>query len=262
MEILGYLSGLAVGFVMGFIGSGGSILCVPIFVYLFGMNSLEATTLSLFSVGTTSLTGAIVNIVKKKIHLKNALLFGIPSVVSVILVRKFVIPHLPEVFFHIGSFEITKHFFLLFIFAVLMIFSAIRMIRPGNSVSHSHSGFQAELLIVQGFGVGIITGLIGAGGGFLIVPALVLLLGMPMKEAIGTSLLIVAMNALLGFASSMNILPIPWDFLILFTSICIGGIIIGMVISRKINGSRLQPAFGWFVLLIGCFIILKETVLH
>ncbi|MBX9448502.1 MAG: sulfite exporter TauE/SafE family protein [Taibaiella sp.] len=124
--------------------------------------------------------------------------------------------HLPEVFFHIGSFEITKHFFLLFIFAVLMIFSAIRMIRPGNSGSPSQSGFQAELLIVQGFGVGIITGLIGAGGGFLIVPALVLLLGMPMKEAIGTSLLIVAMNALLGFASSMNILPIPWDFLILF----------------------------------------------
>lgn len=264
MEILGYAFALIVGLVIGLMGSGGSILCVPIFVYLFKSDATNATALSLFVVGVTSAVGAVSNIINKNVHLKNSLYFGIPSVLSVGMVRRFVLPILPNNFFHLGSFVITKDIFILTLFAVLMIISAVLMIRKkqNKGTPNKKNKNPSILLTIQGLGVGALTGLIGAGGGFLIIPALVLLADLDMKQAIGTSLLIVSMNSLFGFASSLSIAEINWKILLLFTSISIAGIFIGLFLSKRMNGAQLKPAFGWFVLIVGTFIIFKELVFN
>jgi hypothetical protein len=121
---------------------------------------------------------------------------------------------------------------------------------------------QYHLLVTQGLAVGMITGMIGAGGGFLIVPALVMLLNLEMKKAIGTSMMIISMNSILGFISSENISKINWQFLLIFTSIAVTGMFAGLIISKKIDGKKLKPAFGWFVLVMGVYIILKEVFFH
>ena len=147
-------------------------------------------------------------------------------------------------------------------FAFLMLLSSIKMIIGNSNIETRNSSPQYPLLITQGLAVGMITGMIGAGGGFLIVPALVMLLNLEMKKAIGTSLFIISINSLLGFVSSENISSINWEFLSIFTFISIIGLIIGIRISRKIDGKKLKPAFGWFVLAMGIYIIIKEVFFH
>lgn len=243
---------------MGLIGGGGSILSVPIFVYLFGMDAVTATAFSLFVVGTTSAFGTFGYFKNKEVEIKTALLFGVPSVISVIFVRKLVLPHIPEVIFSVGSFSISKDVMLLVLFAVLMLFSSVKMIWGNSSIPTENKKPQYTMLVTQGLGVGMITGMIGAGGGFLIVPALVMLLGLPMKKAVGTSLFIIALNSLLGFFSSMSTITVDWQFLLIFTSLSIVGIFAGIYLSRLIDGKKLKPAFGWFVLVMGVYILVKE----
>lgn len=258
MEIFGYICALLIGMIMGVAGSGGSILCVPIFVYLFGLAAIEATTLSLFAVGTTSIFGAISNIRRGNVNVKDSMLFGLPSVLAVILARRFVVPYLPEVFFKIGSWEAQRDVLLMILFSVLMILSAYRMIRSQKAQPIPRTHLQPEILIMQGFGIGVLTGLIGAGGGFLIVPALVILLGMPIKHAVGTSLLLVAINALAGFVTSMTYMEIRWEFILPFTAICIIGLSVGLMVGKKIRSEKLKKYFGYFVLVLGSFILMSE----
>lgn len=262
MEFIGYIFAIIIGIILGLIGGGGSILTVPVFVYLFHLDAITATALSLFVVGVSSSIGSINYSIKRLIDYKTAFIFGIPSIFGVLFSRSLVIPNLPNIIINDFGITITKHTFLLIIFAVLMLISAYKMIKKTdrkylqNTIEPNFT-----LLVSQGLMVGILTGLIGFGGGFLIVPALVLLQGKKMKEAVATSLFIISLNSLIGFLIAQNTTKIDWDFLLGFTSLSILGIFIGILISKRINSNQLKPIFGWFILMIGLITVLKELFL-
>lgn len=262
MELTGYFASILIGISLGLIGGGGSILTVPVLVYLFAIDTVLATTYSLFVVGSTSLVGSFSYFKKGLINTKTAVLFGLPSIIAVFLTRYYILSAIPEHIIKIGSFELSRPILLMVFFAVLMVFASYSMIKK-DQVEHSANQQPNNnfWVIVQGLMVGFVTGLIGAGGGFLIIPALVNLLKLPMKTAIGTSLIIIAVNSLLGFSFSLGHYPIEWTFLLTVTLIAIMGIFIGTYLSAKINGKKLKPAFGWFVLVMGIYILIKETIL-
>lgn len=261
MEIMGYAAAVLIGVSLGLIGGGGSILTVPVLVYLFGIDALLATEYSLFIVGVSSGVGSITYLKKGWVDLKMALIFGVPSVISIFLTRMYLLPLIPEEFFSVKGFTVTKNIFLLLIFAVLMILASYKMIKNQTSEDTDDKGFNSnKALLAAGEGtiVGLLTGLVGAGGGFMIIPALVNLLKVPVKTAIGTSLVIISLNSLMGFFSSLNTVKIEWNLLISIAAIAVIGIIIGSQISKKIDGKKLKPAFGWFILVMGIYIIARE----
>jgi len=264
MEIIGYIGAILMGLSLGLIGGGGSILTVPILVYLFHVDAVLATAYSLFIVGLTSLVGSVSHIRLGNIHWKTALVFGIPSIISVFFTRSVIVPHIPNPMFAVGTFVVSKPMGLLILFAIIMILAAYSMIKPSKKkaeTNESDIAFNFPLILAEGLIVGIVTGLVGAGGGFLIIPALVLLAKLPMKKAVGTSLLIIASKSLIGFIGDMKGTEvIDWKFLFIFSSIAIVGILAGSILSKKIAGEKLKPAFGWFVLIMGVYIILKELL--
>ena len=222
---------------------------------------IEPHETKLVPLGVASAFGATGNARQGNVDFKTALLFGIPSVLSVIFVRKIILPHLPDPLFSIGTFPIEKNLFILVLFAALMLISSIKMIVGNQKIETTNQSPQYPMLVTQGIAVGMITGMIGAGGGFLIVPALVMLLNLEMKKAIGTSMMIISMNSLLGFLSSQKT-GINWQFLLIFTSIAVIGMLIGIQLAKKIDGKKLKPIFGWFVLMMGIYIIIKEIFFH
>lgn len=261
MEIIGYFLSALVGISLGLIGGGGSILMVPILVYLFMLNPVMATSYSLFVVGTTSLIGAFNNYTKGLVSIKTALLFGITSITTVFITRKFIMPVIPDVLFNIGSFEVKQSMAIMVLFAVLMLMASTAMIRgrkENANTDTANPGSNTFKLLLYGILVGLATGFLGAGGGFLIIPALVLLLQMPMKKAVGTSLLIIALNSLIGFTGDIGYVDIDWKFLSIITAIAVTGIFIGGTMAKKIAGHKLKKGFGWFVLVMGVYIICKE----
>ena len=263
MEYLGYIFSILIGVALGLIGGGGSILTVPVLVYIFNMDAAAAAVYSLFVVGLTSAVGSVNYFKRGLINIKPALVFGIPSVVGVFIARLIIVPAIPEHVFSIGDFSISKHILLMLLFAILMIGASYSMIKKNNEVVVEDKKLCCQnyvLTILQGMLTGIITGMVGAGGGFMIIPALLFMLKLPMKKAIGTSLLIIAFNSLLGFAGSAGHTEIHWPFLLTIAAFAVGGIFIGNLLSRKIDGAKLKPAFGWFVLVMGVYIILKETI--
>jgi uncharacterized protein len=257
MEILGYLLAILVGVSLGLVGSGGSILTVPILVYIFGIDPILATTYSLFIVGSTALVGGLKNFFSRNVDIKTAFFFGISSVISVVLVRHFALPLIPDILFSFGDFHITKSIFIMLLFAVFMIVASYNMIKPFE-ISSAKKPNNFNLLLL-GILVGSLTGILGAGGGFLIVPALILFANLEMKKAAGTSLIIIALNTLIGFINSMNMIPFfDFDFLFLFTSLSIVGMFVGIYLSKKIDGAKLKTSFGWFILLMGIYIVVRE----
>lgn len=262
MEIAGYIASLFIGISLGLIGGGGSILTVPVMVYLFGINPLLATSYSLFIVGSTSLVGAINNYRKGLVNIQTALYFGAASIVTVFITRKFIVPAIPGNLGTIAGITLTSGLLTMLLFAVLMLIASVSMIREDNSPEmEQNTGQHTPFIKLLGYGVmiGLITGLLGAGGGFLLIPALVLLIKIPMKKAIGTSLLIIALNSLIGFTGDLGHFSIDWKFLLIITFIAIGGIVIGGLLSKKIPSEKLKKGFGWFVLIMGIYIIVKET---
>ncbi len=263
MEIIGYIAAIGIGISLGLIGGGGSILTVPVLVYLFQLDATTATSYSLFIVGSTSLVGAFNNYQKGYVDIKTALLFGVSSITTVFLTRKFLIPFIPDVLFSIGSILITRSLATMVMFAALMVLAAISMIRGGSTETVVPSVGKRVLprLLLYGVSIGLVTGLLGAGGGFLLIPALVLLLQLPMKKAVGTSLFIIALNSLIGFTGDIGNQFMDWHFLLLITAIAIAGIIVGSQLGKKIPGYKLKKVFGWFVLIMGVYILIKETFL-
>lgn len=255
---MGYIAALFIGIALGLIGGGGSILTVPVLVYLFKIPPITATSYSLFIVGVTSLIGAINNYRKQLIDVRTTVLFGLTSIAIVFVVRRFIIHKIPEEI-HAGNFTLHFPVLTMVLFAVLMILASISMI-----FSHVTNEYQTKqkkqlaFLLLCGIIIGLITGFLGAGGGFLLIPALVLLIQLPMKKAIGTSLLIIALNALIGFGADLGHLIINWKFLLIITSIAITGVVIGGLLSYKIQGNKLKKGFGMFVLVMGTYIILHE----
>lgn len=265
MDVAGYIAAIFIGISLGLIGGGGSILTVPVLVYLFGIDAILATAYSLFIVGMTSVVGSLSYFRKGLVHVKTAILFGIPSIIAVFITRTYIVPAIPQDLFRIGALHITKHIALMLLFAVLMVMASYSMMKKdSNPVEEKATNGSSNYLSLfsQGIFIGMITGLIGAGGGFLIIPVLVNLLKLPMKTAVGTSLLIISINSLTGFLFSLEHISVDWSFLLRIMSIAVVGILIGSFLSTKVTGSKLKPAFGWFVLIMGIYIILKETLLN
>jgi len=264
MEILGYIASIFIGIALGLIGGGGSILTVPVLVYLFAVDAVAATAYSLFIVGLTSAVGSVSYFKNNLVNIKTAIIFGIPSIIAVFLTRAYIVPAIPKEVFTIDSFVVTKSILMMLLFAILMIaasYSMIRKCEDCDKKSSEQQVFNYPIILIEGTVVGALTGLVGAGGGFLIIPALVILSKLPMKEAVGTSLLIIATKSLIGFFGESGETIINWQLLLTVSAFAVVGIFIGTMLSKKIDGSKLKPAFGWFVLVMGVYIIIKETIL-
>lgn len=264
MEIVGFIASIAIGISLGLIGGGGSILTVPVLVYLFSVDAVLATAYSLFIVGLTSAVGSVSYFQKGLVNVKTAIVFGIPSIVAVFATRAWIVPAIPKEVFIVGEFVVTKSLLMMLLFAILMIaasYSMIKKDKPKAGAEEPHEQkFNYPLILLEGGVVGVLTGLVGAGGGFLIIPALVVLSRLPMKEAVGTSLAIIAAKSLIGFFGEGGETVIDWVFLAKVSAFAIAGIFIGSALSKKMDGAKLKPAFGWFVLVMGIYIILKETM--
>ncbi len=261
MEIIGYIASILVGVVLGLLGGGGSILSIPILVYLFGVEPVIASAYSLFIVGITSLVGAIPKYREHLINLKTGILFGLPSIVAIFSTRKWIVPAIPDVIMNTGSLLLTKRELLLGLFAILMVLASVSMIRKKKEITSDIRKFRTVLVIIEGLLIGLLTGLVGAGGGFLIIPALVFLTGLPFKTAVGTSLFIIAINSLFGFFGDLLNYSIDWPFLLSITGLAVLGILAGNFLSRRILSLYLRKAFGWVTLVMGCWILLREFIL-
>jgi len=258
MEYLGYFISIIIGLSLGLIGGGGSILAVPILVYLFKIHPEQATSYSLFIVGITAMFGSYSHYELGNLKIKAALIFALPSVVSLLFVRDFILPKIPSIVFTVNDFAVTKNLMIMVVFAFLMIAASLSMIRESIPQEIAERDDSLKIAIV-GLLVGFITGFLGAGGGFLIIPALLFFGNLPMKQAIGTSLLIIFINSLIGFGGDvLNGYEINYKLLFTISSIALLGMFIGTYLSKKIDGEKLKPAFGWFVLVMGIYIIIKE----
>lgn len=260
-EAFGYLAAICIGLILGLLGGGGSILSIPILIYLFHLNAVLASAYSLFIVGITSLVGAVPKYKNHLVNIRTGLLFGIPSTISIFATRKWIIPSIPEVIFQTDSFLLTKRILVLGTFALLMIVASFSMIRAKQEIVSEARSFRVFLIAVEGLIIGLLTGLVGAGGGFLIIPALVFLTGLPFKTAAGTSLFIIAINSLMGFLGDVLNYTMDWGFLLMITSLAIVGILIGNQWQKKIPALKLRIAFGWLVLMMGSFILFREVIL-
>lgn len=264
MELLGYIASALIGISLGLIGGGGSILTVPVLVYLFGVQPLLATSYSLFIVGSTSLIGSVNNLRSGLINYKATLSFGAASVITVFSTRKFLVPILSTQTITIGNFTVTESLLTMVLFGVLMLVASISMIRDKGAIGpekECSDCIKIFKLLGYGVGIGMVTGLLGAGGGFLLIPALMFFVKLPIKNAIGTSLAIIAMNSLVGFVGDIGHFNIDWIFLLSITTIAVAGIFIGELLNKRIAGKTLKKGFGWFVLVMGIYIIIREISL-
>jgi uncharacterized membrane protein YfcA len=259
-QMIGYVLAVFVGMTLGMLGSGGSILSVPILVYVMSIEPTLATAYSLFIIGTTSLVGGIHKAQQKLVDFNKVILFGIPAVISVFLTRKIIVPRIPDIIFSNENFTLTKSILIMIVFAVVMVLASVRMIKPfKEKVILEKEKLNYYRVILMGILIGLLSGFVGAGGGFLIVPTLLLFAKTPMKMAVGTSLFIVSSQSLIGFTGDiMGDQVIDWKLLLFFTLASIMGILIGNSISKKIREQQLKTGFGWFVLAMGIYIVLRE----
>ena len=262
--ILGYLGAILIGIVLGFIGGGGSILTLPVLVYLFGIEPVIATAYSLFIVGIAAVAGTLKNMSQKLVDFKTALIFALPAFIAVYLTRRYLVPALPDPLLNIGGWTLSKDVGIMVFFAFIMVLASISMIRDRREEPETNQDseprYNYPLIVLEGFVVGVLTGIVGAGGGFLIIPALVLLAKLPMKKAIATSLLIIAIKSLIGFVGDLQVIEIDWLFLLIFAAISVFGIFVGVWLNQIVPGKKLKKGFGWFVLVMGVFIVLRELL--
>ena len=261
MEILGYILAIFVGISIGLIGAGGSILALPILVYLFGIEAAEtAPAYSLFVVGICSIIGAYMRHKQGLVNFKTVLFFGAPTVLAIFITRYFVIPIIPHELFTINHFIFTIRILVMGMFALLMILASYFMIL--KPVSDTPVKVNQILNFGGGVFTGFLSGLVGAGGGFIMIPALIKIGNLTVQMAIGTSLAIIALNSMVGFAASTSHIFIDWKLLLTFSSLSIIGIVIGNHFSKKVKSETLKKGFGWFILLTGIFILVKELFLN
>ena len=262
MEYIGYFAASIIGLSLGMIGGGGSILTIPILVYLFKIDPELATSYSLFIVGITAASGCVSHYRMGNLNIKSALYFAIPSIVAILIIREVIFPQIAETLFSVASYKVSKNFLIMIVFSILMMLASVSMIRTQAIQLQSATTNYNQLAII-GFIIGIITGFLGAGGGFLIIPALLFFAKLPIKQAIGTSLLIIFINSSIGFGGDIyKGTPIDYGFLLIISAIAFIGMLIGTQLSKRIDGAKLKPIFGWFVLIMGIYIITKEILLQ
>lgn len=262
IELIEYFCALLIGVLLGLTGGGGSILTVPVLVYLIHLNPITASAYSLFIVGMTSSFGTFINLKKGNVVLKTGLLFALPSLISVYITRKFIVHAIPEVLYENSTFIITKNVFLMVLFAIVMLFAAHSMLKTPKIIEKDTIEKEQNLflIIIQIFCVGILIGLIGAGGGFLIITALFHFAKLPIKKAIGTSLFIIAINSLIGFSGDVQNINVDWNFLFRFAAVAMFGIFLGIYLNRFFNEKILKNIFGWFIIIMAVFILTRELV--
>lgn len=261
INYFGYAGALCIGLILGLTGAGGSILTVPILVYLMGLNPVLATGYSLFVVGTTSAFGTIHNIRKGIVDVKTAIVYAIPSLIAVFLTRKYIVPSIPDTIIQIGTNSISKSTFLMLLFAIVMLFVAVSMLRKKETaVDPENKNPNIWFAMIRMFFVGILIGMVGAGGGFLFIPVLLFVAKLPMRKAVATSLLIIAINSLIGFTGDIANYAIDWVFLLGFTAISVVGIYIGLYLSKSVNDGQLRKGFAIFVIGIAIFILTRELL--
>lgn len=264
LTIIGYLAAVMMGGVLGLMGGGGSILTVPILIYLFGLSPLVATGYSLLIVGLSALLGVVTHWRNGKVEVRKGLSFALPAMLGVTLMRSWILPALPEVIWHSGALQLSRDQLILGLFALAMLLAAKSMIAPGAAKEKEVQTTQeAQLpqLLGLGFATGLFAGLVGAGGGFIIVPVLMAFAGMSIHQAIGTSLLIISLQSLSGFGASLMVHPqVNWLLLVSFSALAAVGVQLGSRLAEKVPASRLKPAFGWFVLAMGCFILINTSL--
>lgn len=262
MEILGYIASLAMGIALGLFGGGGSVLTVPIMVYLFQVSPMTATAYSLFVVGLTAFIGSIMYIRKGEIDFKIGLLFAIPSVLGVHIARAWILPSIPDEVIRLDNFLISKDTLIMVTFAILMIAASLSMLKSKQPSPQAQQLKPNQMFVMslEGLIVGLIAGFVGAGGGFLIIPALVFMAGLEMRNAIGTSLTIIAFQSLLGFAGDISRgLQINWFILSSVSIIAAMGIVVGFLVVHRLKEQKLKLAFGWFVLIMGAAIFIEQA---
>jgi len=259
-QLIGYIAAIFVGLILGLIGGGGSILTVPLLVYLLGYNPIVATAYSLFIVGSSSLVGTIQKHRKKMVDFKTGLAFSFPSFLAVYLSRRYLVPNLPDTLFNVGDFTLTKEMTIMTFFAIVMLLASFSMIKTKKIEPDALKPQEYYKTFLQGIVIGVVTGVIGAGGGFLYVPALVHWANLPMKKAVGTSLVIVMINSLIGFTGDLHTIKVDWLFLLTFSLLTILGILIGGWLSKYVSGKSLKKGFGWFTLVMAFFIIIEELL--
>lgn len=263
IEVFGYIGALFIGLIMGILGGGGSILAVPILAYIFHFDEKTATAYSLFIVGSTGLIGGLKQTLNKMIDWRTAFIFGLPAIIGITLTRAFVVPSLPHILFNIGTFEFTRRMGMFGLFGLLMILAAASMLSKNKERKNkSNSSSFNPLILSEGFFIGSLTGLVGAGGGFLIVPALMVIANLDMKRASATSLVIIAINSLTGFflGDALKI-TIDWNFLSVFVGIAMLGIIIGTYINHLLPVTLLKKSFAYFIILMAIFIFIEEFII-
>ena len=264
-ELIGFFGAFIVGLILGLIGSGGSILSVPTLVYLFGINPVTATAYSLFIVGTTSLIGSIKNLKNNLINYSTTLLFSFSAVITVYITRKYLIQLIPETIINSDFIFISKNQLIMLLFSILMLVAGFLMIKktPKTIVGLKQTKTIAPnkfLIFTEGSLMGFLTGLVGAGGGFIIIPILVILSNLRMKAAIATSLAIISLKSLIGFIGDIQNLKIDWIFLLSFTLISVIGIFVGQLFSNKVPENNLKTVFGLFVIVIGLSVLYIEFI--
>ena len=258
MEWIGYVASILIGISLGLIGSGGSILTVPVLVYLFHVDPLLATTYSLCVVGFSSIAGVISRLKQRLVDIKTILVFGVPSVMGVFISRKFILPGIPSLL-HFGNNVLTKNSFIMLFFASLMLVSALSMILGKNKKEEEGIlPVYGLTLMLVGLAEGMLTGIVGAGGGFLIIPALVLLGKLPMKKAIASSIFIISIKSIVGFLGDLSHTVIDWKFLSIIIVLATLGIITGNFLNKKMDGAKLKKGFGWFVLAMSLVIFIEQ----
>lgn len=259
--MLGYLAAFCVGLILGLLGGGGSILAIPILLYLFSVDIVQATAYSLFMVGTTSLVGSIQRYRESLVDVKVGLIFGIPSIIAKFLTRKYVVGLIPEVVIDTGYLVLSRRMLILGLFSILVMAAASAMIGSwSKSTDRWYTGKVGNSWLVSlGAGIGLITGISGLGGGFIIVPTLLFFTRIPIKKAIGTALFIISLSSLIGFTGDLSHTEVDWPLLLGITGIAVLGIFTGNQFSHRLSGLQLKKAFGWFVLLMGLAILIKET---
>ncbi len=258
IEYLGYICAVLIGLILGLMGAGGSILTVPVLVYIMGFNPITATAYSLFIVGTTSVVGTVKNIQNNTVDVKTGLLYAIPSLIGVYIARMFIVPALPPVLFSMGSVDVLRDTFIMILFSIIMAFAAYAMLREGAEVEKEHRRRPWLALII--FFAGILVGMVGAGGGFLFIPLLIYAANLHVKQAMATSLMIIAINSLIGFTGDLGHTQMDWPFLLTFSALAVIGILLGIYLTRFIHATWLKRVFGWFVLVMAIVILAEEIL--
>ncbi|WP_406486106.1 sulfite exporter TauE/SafE family protein [Streptomyces phaeochromogenes] len=237
---------LLIGVSLGILGGGGSILTVPILIYLVGMETKEAIATSLLVVGVTSAAGVVSHARAGRVRWRTGLLFGLAGMTGAYAGGRLA--------------QFIPGTVLLLAFALMMIATAVAMIRGRRGAPKK---VRRELpvlhVLLDGIVVGLVTGLVGAGGGFLVVPALVLLGGLPMTVAVGTSLLVISMKSFAGLAGYLAGVHIDWGFAALVTATAVVGSVIGGLLAGRIPQEALRKSFGWFVAVMGVFVLSQQT---